>query len=80
MYSDNSITVLDSTLRDGAQGEGISFSLQDKLSIVQTLDELGVHYIEAGNPASNPKDADFFSSVRGEPKVLPMAITKQSFV
>lgn len=65
MYSDNSITVLDSTLRDGAQGEGISFSLQDKLSIVQTLDELGVHYIEAGNPASNPKDADFFSSVRG---------------
>ncbi len=65
MYSDNSITVLDSTLRDGAQGEGISFSLQDKLSIVQTLDELGVHYIEAGNPASNPKDADFFSAVRG---------------
>lgn len=61
MYSDNSITVLDSTLRDGAQGEGISFSLQDKLSIVQTLDELGVHYIEAGNPASNPKDADFFA-------------------
>lgn len=65
MYSDNSITVLDSTLRDGAQGEGISFSLQDKLSIVQTLDELGVHYIEAGNPASNPKDADFFSCIRG---------------
>ncbi|MBO4759322.1 MAG: citramalate synthase, partial [Spirochaetaceae bacterium] len=50
------ITVLDSTLRDGAQGEGISFSVQDKIHIVQTLDALGVDLIEAGNPDSNPKD------------------------
>ncbi|MBR2363063.1 MAG: citramalate synthase, partial [Spirochaetaceae bacterium] len=49
------ITILDSTLRDGAQGEGISFSVQDKIHIVKALDELGVAYIEAGNPGSNPK-------------------------
>ncbi len=54
------IAVLDSTLRDGAQGEGISFSVTDKLNIVRALDELGVDLIEAGNPGSNPKDLDFF--------------------
>ena len=54
------ITILDSTLRDGAQGEGISFSVQDKIHIVKALDELGVAYIEAGNPGSNPKDLEFF--------------------
>jgi 2-isopropylmalate synthase len=54
------IAVLDSTLRDGAQGEGISFSVTDKLNIVRALDELGVDIIEAGNPGSNPKDLDFF--------------------
>ncbi|HIW35551.1 MAG TPA: citramalate synthase [Candidatus Treponema faecavium] len=58
------ITILDSTLRDGAQGGGISFSVQDKLHIVQTLDELGVSYIEAGNPGSNPKDLEFFQAVQ----------------
>jgi 2-isopropylmalate synthase len=58
------ITLLDSTLRDGAQGEGISFSVADKLGIVEALDELGVDYIEAGNPGSNPKDAEFFKLAR----------------
>ena len=58
------IEVLDSTLRDGAQGEGISFSVQDKIHIVQALDELGVKYIEAGNPGSNPKDMEFFQKAR----------------
>jgi 2-isopropylmalate synthase len=57
------VTLLDSTLRDGAQGEGISFSVADKLDIVRTLDELGVDIIEAGNPASNPKDLEFFTAV-----------------
>ena len=57
------IEILDSTLRDGAQGEGISFSVQDKLHICQALDELGVTYIEAGNPGSNPKDMEFFKAV-----------------
>lgn len=55
------IEILDSTLRDGAQGEGISFSVNDKLNIVRALDSFGVDYIEAGNPGSNPKDLDFFS-------------------
>lgn len=55
------IEILDSTLRDGSQGEGISYSVQDKIHIVQALDELGVKYIEAGNPGSNPKDMEFFA-------------------
>jgi 2-isopropylmalate synthase len=59
------IAVLDSTLRDGAQGEGISFSVTDKLNIVRALDDLGVDLIEAGNPGSNPKDLDFFKEARG---------------
>ncbi len=59
------VTVLDSTLRDGAQSEGISFSVRDKLRIVETLDELGVDLIEAGNPGSNPKDLEFFREARG---------------
>ncbi|MDR2784176.1 MAG: citramalate synthase [Treponema sp.] len=54
------VEILDTTLRDGAQGEGISFSVQDKLAIARTLDELGVRWIEAGNPGSNPKDMEFF--------------------
>ena len=59
------IEIFDSTLRDGAQGEGISFSVQDKLYILRALDEFGVNYIEAGNPGSNPKDAEFFSRAAG---------------
>lgn len=54
------IEIFDSTLRDGAQSEGISFSVSDKLNIVKTLDDFGVAYIEAGNPGSNPKDIEFF--------------------
>ncbi len=59
------IVILDSTLRDGAQSEGISFSVEDKLKIVCALDELGIRYIEAGNPGSNPKDMQFFERVKG---------------
>lgn len=58
------ISIFDSTLRDGSQGEGISFSVSDKLKIVQALDTLGVSYIEAGNPGSNPKDLEFFQAAR----------------
>lgn len=54
------IEILDSTLRDGAQCEGISYSVADKLNIATALDELGVAFIEGGNPFSNPKDAEFF--------------------
>ena len=60
-----SIEIFDTTLRDGAQAEGISFSVYDKLEIVKTLDELGVAWIEAGNPWSNPKDIEFFKHAAG---------------
>lgn len=59
-----SVEILDSTLRDGAQGEGISFSVQDKIHICEALDELGVQFIEAGNPGSNPKDMEFFQEMK----------------
>lgn len=59
------IELLDSTLRDGAQSQGISLSVEDKLKLVRMLDELGVTYIEGGNPASNPKDAAFFTAMLG---------------
>jgi 2-isopropylmalate synthase len=59
------LEMFDTTLRDGAQTEGVSFSVSDKLAIVKTLDEIGVRYIEAGNPGSNPKDMEFFKSADG---------------
>ena len=49
-----SVEILDTTLRDGAQAEGISFSVEDKLAIIKILDEAGIHIIECGNPYSNP--------------------------
>jgi 2-isopropylmalate synthase len=57
------ISIYDSTLRDGAQAQGISYSVEDKIKIVERLDALGVSYIEAGNPGSNPKDLEFFARV-----------------
>jgi len=58
------VLIYDTTLRDGAQGEGISFSLDDKIKIAQKLDYLGVSYIEGGWPGSNPKDLEFFKQVQ----------------
>ncbi|MBI5102325.1 MAG: citramalate synthase [Nitrospirae bacterium] len=55
-----SIEIYDTTLRDGAQSEDISFSLEDKIRITERLDDLGVHYIEGGWPGANPKDIDYF--------------------
>lgn len=54
------ILIYDTTLRDGAQGEGISYSVMDKVRIAEELDKLGVHYIEGGWPGSNPKDMEFY--------------------
>ena len=54
------IKIYDTTLRDGSQGEGVSFSVTDKIKIAKKLDEFGVHYIEGGWPGSNPKDMEFF--------------------
>jgi 2-isopropylmalate synthase len=59
------IQLYDTTLRDGTQREGISFSVNDKLKIARKLDELGIHYIEGGWPGSNPKDAEFFAQAKG---------------
>ncbi len=61
------IQIYDTTLRDGSQGEGVSFSLQDKLLIAQRLDALGCDYIEGGYPLSNDKDAQFFQRIAEEP-------------
>ncbi|HEX2937658.1 MAG TPA: citramalate synthase [Ruminiclostridium sp.] len=57
---DKRVELYDSTLRDGAQGEGIAFSVEDKITITKLLDHLGIQYIEAGNPASNPKEMEYF--------------------
>ncbi len=61
------ISTFDTTLRDGTQGEAVSFSVDDKLLIAQKLDELGIDYIEGGWPGSNPKDKEFFSRAREHP-------------
>jgi 2-isopropylmalate synthase len=55
------VFTFDTTLRDGTQGEHISFSVEDKLLVAQKLDELGIDYIEGGWPGSNPKDKEFFA-------------------
>ncbi len=58
------VYIFDSALRDGAQAKGISYSLEDKLHMLRVLDEAGVDYIEAGNPASNPKERAFFEEAK----------------
>ncbi len=58
------VELYDTTLRDGAQTEGISFSVNDKLRIVEKLDEIGIHYIEGGWPGANPKDITFFKKLK----------------
>ena len=58
--------VYDTTLRDGAQQEGLNLSVADKLTIARQLDELGVGFIEGGWPGANPKDTEFFARARDE--------------
>jgi 2-isopropylmalate synthase len=75
------INIYDTTLRDGSQGEGVNFSLQDKLLITRRLDELGVDFIEGGYPLSNPKDFEYFQEVRELPlrhaKVAAFGMTRR---
>ena len=59
------VVLFDSSLRDGAQAEGITFSVEDKIKILRSLDALGIDYVEAGNPTSNPKDLEFFERACG---------------
>ncbi len=61
------IQIYDTTLRDGAQGEGVNFSLEDKVLIAHRLDELGFDFVEGGYPLSNPKDAEFFQRIAAQP-------------
>jgi 2-isopropylmalate synthase len=58
------VEIYDTTLRDGSQGEGINFSVADKIRIAEKLDSFGVHYIEGGWPGSNPKDIEFFAQAK----------------
>jgi len=58
------VKLYDTTLRDGAQTEGISFSVEDKIKIAKLLDSTGIHYIEGGWPGSNPKDIEFFKKIK----------------
>jgi 2-isopropylmalate synthase len=62
-----SVELYDCTLRDGAQMEGLSLSVEDKLKITRKLDEIGAHYIEGGWPGSNPKDVEYFERVKELP-------------
>ena len=75
------IEIYDTTLRDGSQGEGVNFSLQDKLLITKRLDELGFDYIEGGYPLSNPKDFEYFQEVRKLPlkhaKIAAFGMTRR---
>ena len=75
------IYVLDTTLRDGSQAEGVSFSVSDRLVIAAKLDEFGVDYIEGGFPLSNPKEADFFNELKKrkfkKAKVVAFGMTRR---
>lgn len=75
------IQIYDTTLRDGSQGEGVSFSLQDKLNIAIRLAEIGIDFIEGGYPLSNEKDVAFFQEIRkhdlGETKVCAFGMTRR---
>ncbi|SFE36891.1 2-isopropylmalate synthase [Paenibacillus algorifonticola] len=76
------LTIFDTTLRDGTQGEGISLSAEDKLKIALKLDALGVHYIEGGNPGSNSKDIEFFERIKAynlQAKITAFGSTRRKF-
>ena len=64
MAKKSKVQLYDTTLRDGAQRAGISFSVEDKLKIAKRLGETGIHFVEGGWPGSNPKDAEFFARAR----------------
>ena len=74
------IELYDTTLRDGSQSEGVSFSVEDKLLIIEALDRLGIHYIEGGYPGSNPKDIAFFKQAKAinlqNSEIVPFGSTR----
>ena len=72
------ISIYDTTLRDGSQSEDVSFTVEDKIRISHKLDELGIKYIEGGWPGSNPKDMEFFNRIQNinfnKQKLLPLEV------
>ncbi|MEZ5299423.1 MAG: citramalate synthase [Verrucomicrobiales bacterium] len=76
------VAIYDTTLRDGTQGEGVSFSSQDKIRIAEQLDVFGAHYIEGGWPGSNPKDVEFFRLAKektwGNAKIAAFGSTRRA--
>jgi 2-isopropylmalate synthase len=79
------VKIYDTTLRDGTQGEGISFSVTDKLLITERLDQFGVDYIEGGFPGSNPRDIAYFAEAKNlkrpdarEPRPAKMDSSRRS--
>ncbi len=76
------IEIYDTTLRDGAQAEDVSFSVEDKVRIALKLDELGVHFIEGGWPGANPKDIEFFQVMKSTPlqhaKIVAFGSTRKA--
>ncbi len=78
----SSIEIYDTTLRDGSQAEDVSFSVEDKVRITRKLDELGVHFIEAGWPGANPKDIEYFQIIKATPlehaKIVAFGSTRKA--
>ncbi len=76
------VTIYDTTLRDGTQGEGVSFSMEDKVRLATRLDAIGIHYIEGGWPGSNPKDLRFFRRMQDVPlkhaKLAAFSMTRRA--
>lgn len=76
------LEIYDTTLRDGAQAEDVSFSAEDKVMVAQKLDGLGVHYIEGGWPGANPKDIEFFRMIKAVPlhhaKIVAFGSTRKA--
>src|SRR6185436_19689658 len=76
------LEIYDTTLRDGAQAEDVSFSAEDKVMVAQKLDGLGVHYIEGGWPGANPKDIEFFRMIKAIPlhhaKIVAFGSTRKA--
>ena len=64
------ILLYDTTLRDGTQGENVTFSADEKLNIAMRLDDIGIHYIEGGWPGSNPRDVAFFNLTKSRFKLI----------
>lgn len=78
------VAIYDTTLRDGSQGEGVNFSVQDKVLLTKRLDELGIDFIEGGYPLSNPKDFEYFQAVKSlelrHAKVVAFGMTRKKNV